>query len=307
MVNKHYSPLRYPGGKSSLYDFLKGAINKNDIIDGAYAECYAGGAGAALKLLLFEDVHTIYLNDKDSLIYKFWHSVLNNTEDIVKKIYDTRVSYDEWVYRRKVLRDEEIQKGLSDIELGFTAFFLNRCNRSGILNAGAIGGVEQTGDWKIDARYNKQDLIKRIELISLYKDRIILSNYDALSFLKMISKKGYTEKELLVYLDPPYVIQGKELYRHYYTKSDHVKLGRYLQQTQNLNWILSYDDDPLIHQIFTGTEKNIFEFKYYANKTKIGRELIIKSANCKIPNSYQQYSQKKKLEFYLESIHREAV
>lgn len=40
---------------------------------------------------------------------------------------------------------------------------MNRINRSGIIKAGVIGGMEKSGLWKLDARFNREDLIFRIE------------------------------------------------------------------------------------------------------------------------------------------------
>ena len=293
MTKQNYSPLRYPGGKVSLYDFLKKMLKKNNVTDGIYAEGFAGGGGAALKLLMLEDVNKIYLNDNDIFIYKLWYSILHNTEELLRKIYDTEVTIDEWKYRKSILKSKNLTDNYSDIEIAFTTFFLNRCNRSGILKAGVIGGIEQNGDWKIDARYNKKDLMKRIELISFYKDRIKLSNKDVISFLKQISRLKNSTSDILVYLDPPYVKQGKDLYLNYFEKEDHIKLSKYLQKDFKNLWITSYDDNELIHSIYKEVTKNIFEFNYFANKTKIGRELIIASKNCTMIEKYNHYSKVK--------------
>ena len=293
MIKQHYSPLRYPGGKVSLYDFLKKMLKQNNIIDGAYAEGFAGGAGAALKLLMLEEVNEIYLNDKDIFIYKFWDSVLNHTDELLKLINDTKVNLEQWNYRKEILKSEEIQKDLSDVQIAFTTFFLNRCNRSGILKAGVIGGKEQEGEWKIDARYNKIDLIKRIEKISLYKERIHLSNRDVIDFFNDLKNKKFKQNDILYYLDPPYVQQGKELYLEYFDEPDHIRLSKYLQKKLKNVWLTSYDDHPLIHSIYKEVTKNIFEFNYFANTTKIGKELVIASKNCKMIDEYSHYSRNK--------------
>ncbi|MFC7773998.1 DNA adenine methylase [Flavobacterium sp. GCM10027622] len=291
----NYSPLRYPGGKSSLYDFLKRTIQANNIIDGIYVEPFAGGAGAALKLLMLEDVYQIYLNDKDEMVYKFWHSILNHTEEFIELIYNCKINIEEWNYRRQILQDSNLRNNLSDLEIGFTTFYLNRCNRSGILKAGVIGGNNQEGDWKIDARFNKADLISKIEKIAYYKERIKIYNQDAVVFLKNIEKNIVDKQNLLVYLDPPYVEQGEGLYNAFFREDDHVRLSKFLQKKLSSNWLVSYDDHPLIHKIYKEVNKNIFEFNYFANRTKVGRELVICSKNCKMTNSYLHYSKTKVL------------
>lgn len=296
MTEQYYSPLRYPGGKASLYDFLVRTIEANQINYGVYAEGFAGGAGAALKLLMLEYVGDIYLNDKDEFIYKFWRSVLYDTDNLCKLIFDSVLTVEEWKYRHSLLLDDESRAALSDVETGFTGFYLNRCNRSGILTGGPIGGLEQTGKWKIDARFNKEGLIKRIEKIALYAERIHLSNLDVVDFLKNFRRHEFRQCEVLHYLDPPYVEQGEQLYRHSFKKEDHQRLASYLQTEENYKWLVSYDDNPLIHQIYKEVNKNIFEFNYFVNRTKIGRELIISSKHFTLPETYNHYSKTKLLE-----------
>ncbi len=289
----NYSPLRYPGGKSSLYDFLKKAVELNTTSDGTYIECFAGGAGAALKLLMLEDVYDIVLNDKDEFIFKFWKSVLNQPEDLNKLIYDTKITIDEWKFRKKIYSDIKLKSEMSDLEIGFTTFFLNRSNRSGILHAGAIGGANQSGNWKLDARFNKNTLISKIEKIALYKDRIKISNLDAIDFLKKI-KRSISKEDVFLYLDPPYVEQGNGLYKEKYSKTDHTNLSKYLQRSfKKHSWLVSYDDHPLINKCYKEVEKNILEFNYFANKTKVGRELVICSKQFNVPKNYNHYSKEK--------------
>lgn len=295
MTSKYYSPLRYPGGKSSLYDFLLRSIEYNRISNPIYVEGFAGGAGAALKLLMLEQVDDIYLNDKDVFIYKFWKSVLNNTDELCKLISDSKPTVKNWKFRNSVLNSKARQDQMSDVQIGFTAFFLNRCNRSGILRSGPIGGHDQSGEWKIDARYNKAELVKRIEKIALYKERIKLYNLDIISFLKKMENEMEDKSNVLLYLDPPYVLQGKELYRHYFNDGAHRKLAGYLQKESTFNWIVSYDDNPLIHQVYKEVTKNIFEFNYFVNRTKVGRELVICSKQFALPKIYNHYSREKEL------------
>lgn len=295
MKSTLYSPLRYPGGKASLFNFLTRTLGENDITYGVYVEPFAGGAGAALKLLMLEYVGDIHLNEKDRLIYMFWKSVIFHTDELCEKILKTKVNISQWKYRHNILVNENLQKGLSDIELGFTAFYLNRCNRSGILDAGPIGGNNQSGNWKIDARYNKNELIKRIQNIAIYKDRITLYNKNAIAFLKDFKRKGFNKNEVLLYLDPPYVNHGHELYRYSFKENDHKNLAYFLQRNIKYKWIVSYDDNELIHKVYKQVTKNIFEFNYFANKTKIGRELVIGSKNCSLPEKYEHYSKTKQI------------
>ena len=202
--SKHYSPLRYPGGKSSLSCFLATLIKNNKIENCTYVEPYAGGAGAALTLLFLEKVDSIIINDLDKAIYSFWKAILNHTDKFVEKIQNVEISIEEWRRQKEIYRN----KRSTQLDLGFAAFYLNRTNRSGIIEGGPIGGVNQTGKWLIDARFNKADLIERIKNIASYKSRIKVSNKDGIELLKLL----HTNKNYFIYLDPPYYVKGSCLY-----------------------------------------------------------------------------------------------
>ena len=180
-MSKYVSPLRYPGGKLKVVDYIKRMFEVNDLVGGTYVEPYAGGASVALSLLFSKYAGRIKINDIDRAIYAFWYAVLNETEALCRMIANTPVTMDTWEAQH------ELQKHKAEadlLELGFSTFFLNRTNRSGILNGGVIGGKNQTGTYKIDARYNKADLIDRIEHIAGYADLIELTSIDAVALIK---------------------------------------------------------------------------------------------------------------------------
>src|SRR5690606_20758450 len=218
------SPLRYPGGKRKLANFVKLVYRQNNLFGGIYAEPYAGGAAVALSLLFGEYAGRILINDIDRSIFAFWKSVLDETEDLCRLISNAKLSVAEWERQRSV-QDSDLA---SILELGFSTFYLNRTNRSGIIRGGIIGGKEQDGDWKIDARFNKSDLIRRIEKIARYRSRIKVSNLDAAIFLNKLQPE--LDSSSLVYLDPPYYVKGGDLYENHYDHEDHeiiASLSRY--------------------------------------------------------------------------------
>lgn len=274
----YFSPLRYPGGKGRIADYIKLLFEKNLLIDGQYVEPYAGGASVALSLLINEYVSAIHINDIDKSIYAFWHSVINETEALCKKIQDTPVNVEEWN------RQKEIQKAkneLSLVDVGFSTFFLNRTNRSGILSAGIIGGKQQTGKWKIDARYNKSDLIQRIERIALYKNRINIYNEDAIPLVKRLDEE--LPAKTLFYLDPPYYRKGKELYVNFYIHEDHKQISKLVTRLQNRYWLVSYDNEVAIKDLYNNHKQHIYDLTYSAGKTEMGSEVMIFSDNLFVP------------------------
>ncbi|CAI1949921.1 DNA adenine methylase [Salmonella enterica] len=274
-----YTPLRYPGGKGKLAYYLKGIIKHNSLLDCHYIEPFAGGAGVALELLMQEYVHKVTINDYDPAIYSFWHSILNNCEEFCEKIHQTEVSMNTWYEQKEILSANSYDDLLS---LGFAAFFMNRTNRSGILNAGVIGGKAQAGKWKLDVRFNKEDLVNRIKRIAAYKDRIIIQNKDTLDLLIDLSIKSH--ENTLMYLDPPYYVKGQELYRNFYEHQDHVDIKNQLLKMPILHWIATYDNTEQIKEIYKGQTIIDFDLQYSAQSKRVGSEVIIFSKNLKIPS-----------------------
>lgn len=273
-----YSPLRYPGGKGKVADYFKQIFKENFLYDGVYVEPYAGGASVALSLLFNEYASKIIINDIDRSIFSFWHSVLNNTEELCKLIFDTPVTVDNWEIQKHVQKDKQ-QQGL--LEVGFSTFYLNRTNRSGIINAGIIGGRQQTGEWKIDARYNKKDLISRIERIAQYKDRIELHNSDAVELVKSLRKS--LQQKSLFYFDPPYYVKGKDLYLNYYQDNDHQNIADEISKVSNQKWIITYDDVSQIRSLYSKYRNKTFKLSYSAgSENKEGKEIMIFSDNIYI-------------------------
>ncbi|MBI4019161.1 MAG: DNA adenine methylase [Candidatus Aenigmarchaeota archaeon] len=274
----YYSPLRYPGGKTKIVPFIRKLIAENDLVGGTYVEPYAGGAGAALSLLFDGVVQNIIINDIDSSIYAFWYSVLNKTEEFCSMIKKLPVTVDEWK------RQKNIQSAKTDdvLKLGFSTFFLNRTNISGILNGGPIGGIAQNGKWKIDARYNKSDLIKRIKRIEDFKDKIKLYNIDAIELIENLSDS--LPSKTLIYFDPPYYIKGENLYMNHYDQDDHAKISEKMKNITNHKWIITYDNVNAISKLYRLYRKRSFKLNYTAGKTTKGIELMIFSNNMNIEN-----------------------
>jgi DNA adenine methylase len=272
-----YSPLRYPGGKGKLANYFKQLFEENSLNQGIYVEPYVGGASIALSLLIEGYASKIIINDIDKSIFAFWYSVLNYNEELCELIKNTPLNIKTWRKQKQIQKEKENYNLLT---LGFSTFFLNRTNRSGILNAGVIGGLNQKGKWKMNARYNKKDLIERIKKISLYKNKIELYNMDAVELIKMLKNKLPTKT--LFYLDPPYYNKGKELYLNYYLDEDHKKIAEEINQTKKQKWIITYDDAKLIKELYSKNKKRSYSLTYSAGKSKKGNELIIFSENLKI-------------------------
>jgi DNA adenine methylase len=276
---KFNTPLRYPGGKGKLTNFLKMIFEQNDLLDGHYVEPYAGGAGIALNLLTHSYASCIHLNDLNPAVFAFWQSVINQPEELCRAIRDVEVTIDEWHRQKAILKNPEDH---SPLEIGFSTFFLNRTNRSGIIWGGVIGGKNQDGPWKLNARFNKDDLIRRIEKIALYRSRIRLYNLDAAELIQTVLPT--LPEKTLIYLDPPYYVKGRGLYENHYLHDDHVSIAKLVKKQITHPWIVSYDHAPEIIQMYKGCPTITYGINYSAQDRYKGAEAMFFSKKLVIPD-----------------------
>ncbi len=275
----YFTPLRYPGGKAKLAPYVKSLMKDNGLLDGEYVEPYAGGAAIALELLFHEYVSRIHINDISKPVHAFWKSVLHHTEEFCRRISDMPLSVSAWDKQKRIL---ENAKGHDDLELGFATFFLNRTNRSGILNGGIIGGRDQTGPWKIDARYNAKELIHRVESIARMRNRIKLTRKDALKFLK----DGVSDwpEQTLIYLDPPYYVKGRDLYYNFYEDKDHASVAEFAtNRIKRQRWIVSYDNVQPIRNLYKSSRHVVYNIGYSARSAAQGSEVMFFCAGLRVP------------------------
>lgn len=276
---KTASPLRYPGGKSAIAGLLSQIRRLNGLGDRAFAEPFAGGAGASLTLLYLEEAHQIYINDADPAIRDFWWSLVNRSRSFVAMLSKARVSMAEWRSQREVYRNGD---RVSRFRRGFSAFFLNRCNRSGIImNAGPIGGVRQAGRWKLNARFNKADLRRRCEKVAEYRDRIRVSGRDGIEFIKSLNAKS-----TFFLIDPPYYVKGQTVYLNALDGEYHTALSAQLRTMSDAAWVLTYDDCPEIRRLYRGWARiRPFSLRYAAAQRRSGKEVLITPKWMRLPVS----------------------
>lgn len=278
-MSKYVSPLRYPGGKLKVVDYVKQLMEVNDLRGGTYIEPYAGGASVALSLLFDKYAGKIKINDKDRAIYAFWYAVLNETDSLCRLINDTPVTMDVWQAQH------ELQKHKDEVdllELGFSTFFLNRTNRSGILNGGVIGGKNQDGNFKMDARFNKKDLIERIEHVAGYAELIELTSMDAVALIKRY--KRTPAAKTFCYLDPPYYVKGQDLYMNYYRDEDHKDIAEAIQKFKG-QWIISYDAVDFISELYKDYRQKEYYLSYSAGNPSKGKEIMVYSNDLILPEA----------------------
>ena len=274
MIN---SPLRYPGGKAKLFPYFAELIRENKLFGAEYCEPYAGGAGLAIRLLINGFVDRVSINDIDQSIYAFWVSALYDTERFCRLIDKTPINIEQWHRQQEIWEAADFDNNL---KLGFSAYFLNRTNRSGIIEgAGPIGGYAQIGDWKIDVRLVKPAQIENLRALSRFANQIKVTNQDALHFIN--TKVG--KERTLVYLDPPYFVKGHKLYKNFYRAENHLMIASELERRRKATWLVSYDDVPEIRKAYSSFAPITYLLNYSAGQKSMGSEVIFLSDALKRP------------------------
>ncbi|MDM8101258.1 DNA adenine methylase [Oceanobacillus oncorhynchi] len=266
------SPLRYPGGKTQLSNFIGHLIDVNYINNVVYCEPFSGGAGAAVELLLTEKVSKIILNDYDIGIYSIWYAILNQPDDFINEIRNIEITIDEW-YNQKSIYKNMKKYGEYSFELAFATFFLNRTNRSGIIAGGPIGGFTQKAKDKIDCRFNKETLINKVISISERREDILLFNFDAVKLIDKVILQHQNDN-LFIFFDPPYYKQGKNLYTNFFEYKDHQKLANKIKSIKDYYWITTYDYEEDIKELYNGVITKEYYLRYSANRVRKEKEYL---------------------------------
>lgn len=265
-----YSPLRYPGGKGKLSSFMEYMIDRLGHRGGTYIEPFAGGAGIAVELLLKNVVNRIVINDYDKGVWSFWKAILTETDRFVEQVRTVPLTIDEWYRQHEICVN---QNDKYSFELGFATFYMNRTNHSGIIKGGVIGGLEQAGNWTMDVRFNREDLIKRIQNIASRKKDIKLYNKDISSFIT--NYVPLYEDNALIYFDPPYYKKGKQLYMNYFSHEDHDRIESAIREHINCDWIITYDYVKEIEEIYKDYQLYLYDLNYSVSEKCKASELMI--------------------------------
>lgn len=277
------SPLRYPGGKSTLTGVTGQILQLNELHRGHYAEPYAGGCGLALSLLFGGHVGYLHLNDADPAVCAFWDAVLTRNGEMVERVRKSPVTMEEWHRQRAIYREGP---ATDPLDLGFSLFFLNRTNRSGVINGGGvIGGQNQDGAYKLDCRWNREDLAERIERVGKYSARIKFHRMDAEDFMRHVDAD--LPARSLIFVDPPYFAKGADLYANYYAPEDHARVRRTIASLTK-PWLVTYDDVPDIRRIWRRHRQFGFSVSYSVQKKRQGAEIMIPSSRLKLPEAIRE-------------------
>ncbi len=271
---RYVSPLRYPGGKSLLAGFVADVLARLREVQ-HYMEPFAGGAAVALRLLYEGRVSSVTIGDSDPAVAAFWRCAVHHSDELIERVKECQVNIDAWHthYQTPTHPDRA-----DDLALGFATFFLNRTNRSGILRARPIGGLRQDGQWRLDCRFNKDDLVQRLRRIAERAAQIDIFEGDAVDLLARVDRAR--RRRTLVYVDPPYLTRSSDLYLDEMSFAGHKQIAQLLRDKFPY-WMASYDiDDRVKSELYPANPVLTFALRHCASRNHVGAEQIAFSDAC---------------------------
>jgi DNA adenine methylase len=263
---KFYSPLRYPGSKRKLINYLDKILFLNKLAPKVVVEPFVGGGSVSLAFLM----------KKDELISSFWETLFFDTDFLVNFVKNTTITPKRFNFYKKVVKNHE---NYDKRQLAKACLFLNRTSFSGILqaNVGPLGGREQQSKYKIDCRFGRKNLVKRIKEIAAFRNKVtVLSSSWAQTIKYCLENLKYKTQEYLFYLDPPFYEKADYLYRYYFDSNDHETLRDEVVKLKQ-PWILSYDRASEIKKLYSEFKRIHIQMPYSINSPskRIEKELII--------------------------------
>lgn len=279
------SPLRYPGGKARMADALAEVfLSQFGLLDvEVWVEPFAGGAGAGLHLLQRGVVDEVWLTEKNPALAAFWRTATTQSDELAARVLASEPDMTTWHAARELMAAHESGTTITDLDLAFAALVINRCSRSGMVNprVGPIGGKNQNGRYHLRSRWNAEGLAERIDSIGHLGSRIHVSEGDAVARIAELDGSVGIEEEVLLFVDPPYLVQGNRLYADGMTFDDHKNLADALTHCP-ARWLLTYDSDERIPGLYPAHRILAYQIAYTANRRRIDEEYAVLSDNLTV-------------------------
>lgn len=271
------SPLRYPGGKRLLLPVLGEYLDK--MVDGKshFVDAFVGGGSILLFMAQKYPKLQLFANDKDAWISSLWSVIADGKKlDELFALIDIEPTVEHFYRLNETPTNDE------PVQCAYRAIFFNKCchqgravkDENGRITSNPQGGKNQKSEYVIGCRYKPMDIKKKIlNCHELLKGRTTIACNDFSNY-EILTKTDYP-----VYLDPPYVKAGSVCYLEHMQAAEHEALAAILQKRNN--WLLSYDEHPLIRKLFSGNQVIDLSVRYsidgrkknWKNKT----ELLISS------------------------------
>lgn len=251
-----------------------------------WMEPFAGGAGAGLALLNADRVPEVWLVERNRALAALWRAMCEQGDELAAQVAGTVPDLKVWHQAKATLQAGEAGEQLDDLELGFAAFMLNRCSRSGMVNqrVGPIGGKHQSGRWTVASRFNAAELADRIRRVHEFAQhgRLAIAEDDGIGRIEDLNDSGIGD-EVMLFVDPPYLREGNNLYASGMTTADHQRLADALNGCRT-PWILTYDDEPIVaDHLYRDRRILAYQIPNTANRQRIAWEFAVFSDNLRLP------------------------
>lgn len=270
------SPLRYPGGKSRALKQILPLIPPNI---SEFREPFVGGGSVyfAVRSIFQNHIKSYWINDLNYDLYCFWKQTRDNVSELVETLTDTKANYNNGrTLFAELTEDKDLlsqdREMLSEFERAVRFFVLNRITFSGIVDS---GGYSQAA---YEKRFTNSSIM-RVKMISPYLSKVKITCGDYTDAL------FHDAEDVFIFLDPPYwKATESKLYGTrgtLHTSFDHAQFAKNMKKCHH-KWLITYDDSPVIRELFDFAEIQEWTLQYGMNNYKKdsaakGNELFIKN------------------------------
>ena len=263
------SPLRYPGGKSRA---IKQILQHVPAHIEEYREPFLGGGAVflAMKRLFSRRIERYIINDLNADLIHFWQAAQNNIDELSHCVQSFKDDYENGRELWRFLHTEGTMT--SDLERAVRYFVLNRITFSGVVDS---GGYSQ---YAYERRFTQSSIGRLWHLEPLLREvEICHGDYEPL-----LHAPG---EKVFIFLDPPYwKATQSRLYGvngELHTGFDHERFAENMRRCSH-RWLITYDDSPIIRDLFSFATINEWTLQYGMNnymqgKAEKGKELFIKN------------------------------
>ncbi|CAI9386647.1 MULTISPECIES: DNA adenine methylase [Bacillaceae] len=242
---KRLSPLRYPGGKSKMVNYIYNQLDNKKM--NHFVSPYTGGGSVEFALLEAGVINHLHINDKDFGVYALYWVIFNMPFALTERLKTYTPSHEDF-YKAQLTIKKDFDK-INIVEAAWNTLIVNRLAYSGIFNANPLGGKKGTPQ-QLTSRWNPDELIRRIEKLHSFSDQVTISNQDACEMIE----ESYWWDQTTIFIDPPYVNKASSLYRCYYKEEDHIKLNCLLDNLYHgfdgADLIITYDNNEWLESLY---------------------------------------------------------
>lgn len=250
-----------------------------------WLEPFGGGAGAALTALMSGRVPEAWIVEANPALAAFWTTVMDDGPALARRIEATVPTLELFEDSKQLVAASLAGEAICQFELGYAAFIVNRCSRSGMIipNVGPIGGKNQSGGHRIDSRFNAPALAQRILAVHALGSRFRVFADDGITRLESLADSGI-EDEVFCFVDPPYIGVGNDLYAIGMDDGLHRRLADALNNLSS-PWLLTYDAHEQIPLLYPERPVVQFDIPHSAGSSRIGSEYLVLGPGMALPEA----------------------